>query len=270
MVSVEEWNSNGFLGPIDLQLSSAEISAIANDYETWKADSDSARFKSHLTLPAINQYLVRNKRLVTIVQELLMTENILCWSTDWNIKTAGQQGVYLPHQDSTYAGLDPATKVLTAWVAISESVSEDNGCLSFWSGSHKSGQQKHTIATENANKNLLALNQRCDPPNDQSPTTIPLRAGQATLHSFYTVHASGVNCSGHDRIGFAIRYMAASVKQTKSVRECVTLISGQMDHDEFDVEPILPSEPSEEELAIGRLAQAESLRRENANYFSAE
>lgn len=268
MVSRKDWLSQGFIGPVDLQLSAAEIAAISKEYETWKCDSNASRFKCHLILPAINRYLVRNEKLIQIVQELLATENILCWSTDWNIKYAGKGGVYLPHQDSTYAGLSPPNKVLTVWIAISDPVFELDGCLHFWSGSHKLGQLEHTTNGDKASNNLLAHNQRCDPPDSQPPISICLRAGQATIHSFYTVHASGVNRNNQDRVGFAIRYMAADVKQTGRIRECVTLISGCLEHQGFGLEPILPQDPSKIELARGRLAQLESLRRERLNYFA--
>ena len=59
-----------------------------------------------------------------------------------------------------------------------------------------------------------------------TPVAIPLRAGQMTLHSFYSVHYSGPNRSTSSRVGFALRYIDGDVvTQSKSVaREMVTPI----------------------------------------------
>jgi hypothetical protein len=62
--------------------------------------------------------------------------------------------------------------------------------------------------------------------------------------------------------------MAASVVQTGRVRETVTLISGSLQHDGFDLEPNLPLQnPAEVDIRIGKDAHAEAMRREAANYF---
>jgi hypothetical protein len=61
--------------------------------------------------------------------------------------------------------------------------------------------------------------------------------------------------------------MTASVRQTGTIKESVTLISGSFQHDGFDVEPILPEYPTCEEVNLGREAHAEAMRREAANYF---
>ena len=49
----------------------------------------------------------------------------------------------------------------------------------------------------------------------EKPVSMSLRAGQASLHSFDTVHSSGPNESDCVRIGLALRFMTFEVQQTK-------------------------------------------------------
>lgn len=270
-----QFDENGFVGPLDV-LDRSEVSQTLAEFETWfrtdsrwnenKAQSDE-RYKTHLFLPASNR-IVHHPKIVNVVQNLLKTTNILCWSTDWNIKMPDSQHFFAPHQDSTYAGLCPADKVITVWVAISDPVTEKDGCLSFWKGSHLLGQIPHEI--KQSRYNMLSLQQQCSPPT-WAQTHVPLRAGQATIHNFRTVHTSGPNLSKNQmRVGFAIRYMCASVRQQGPTKEMVTLVSGEPQHDGFLLEPILPHIPSEAELQAGKMAQQEAVRREAENYFSSK
>ena len=43
-----------------------------------------------------------------------------------------------------------------------------------------------------------------------------------------------------------------------------------MEHDEFILEPILPCNPTEDDIEIGRAAQEDAMRRESENYFSTQ
>ena len=138
--------------------------------------------------------------------------------------------------------------------------------MKFFKSSHEGGQVPHVEETSTTD-NLLSRGQFIENPPHEKPLPIQLRGGQATLHHFHMIHQSGHNLSDSNRIGLAVRYMAASVKQTGKIRESVTLISGQHEHDGFDLEPILPSFPSKEDVRRGKEAHADAMRREAANYF---
>ena len=43
---------------------------------------------------------------------------------------------------------------------------------------------------------------------------VPLRRGEASLHSFLTVHQSGPNTKSYPRVGLALRFIARDVIQT--------------------------------------------------------
>jgi non-heme Fe2+,alpha-ketoglutarate-dependent halogenase len=289
----EDFERDGVVGPLDIlskekvrqafEQVQQELSTLSQDNEE---DEGSRRFKLHLVLPALDE-IAHHPKLVSAVQQALGTKDILLWSSDINIKPCDSEGFFAPHQDATFAGLFPPEKVLTAWIALSDPVGETEGCLSFYKGSHKLGQVKHESSSSKRNSsctstdeissddkkknnnNMLSLGQYIPDksvPCPEDRTTIPLQGGQATLHSFYTIHQSSPNRSSHDRVGFALRYMASSVLQTKPVKELVTVISGPPPI-HFDIEPRLPSSPTWKDIQRFRISRSEALRREHLNYF---
>lgn len=246
------------------------------------------RFKIHLFLSEVNR-IVHHPTLLEAVRECLKTPYIALWSSDLNIKQPNSREYFSAHQDSTYTGLQPADQCLTVWLALSDPVGLQEGCLSFLKGSHKRGQLPH-VEEFNANTcsngtNLLSRGQRVVYGSNENHerddwVEIPLRAGQATLHHFHTIHQSGHNQNPtQPRIGLALRYMSLSVRQTGPVRECITWIDNtNIDPEEneqkrqelerfFDLEPQLPANPREEDLARGRQAHEEAMHREASNYF---
>jgi ectoine hydroxylase-related dioxygenase (phytanoyl-CoA dioxygenase family) len=296
----QNFESQGFAGPIDVLTLEEARSALSESlkqlelcpplaaaYQHQENAFARNRFKLHLILPALDA-IAHHPVVVSAVQQALQTEDILLWSSDINIKPANSHGFFAPHQDSTYAGLSPPSKCLTAWVALSDPVGKDEGCLSFFPQSHAAGQIPHVVEDEIArtkSHNMLSLGQYISEGelrklDVQTPLAVPLRAGQMTLHSFYCVHFSGPNHSplAKPRVGFALRYIDANcVVQTKQQsKEMVTLISSSSHHStslshriqaHFDLEPRLPLHPSDEDIQRGRHIREESMLREEANYF---
>ena len=284
----EFFQENGYIASIDV-LSPAEAADLQVSYDQWAATLETQtpvgdeRFKPHLFLPFIND-VVRNEVIVAAVQAVLGTNNILLWSSDFNVKQPGSNGYYSIHQDATYTGLQPANLGVTVWLAISDAT-EESGCMTFIEGSHKFGQLPHLEGitneccgtagenTDNNNNNMLSRNQYVDIDKHDAGkgrrVVARLRAGQASFHHFHLLHQSGPNHSSRPRVGLALRYIAASVKQTGKMREAVTLISGQMEHDEFDLEPSLPigRRVSDLEIKRGKAAHRDSMVREKGNYF---
>eukprot|EP00977_Amphora_coffeiformis_P018936 scaffold6807_cov220-Amphora_coffeaeformis.AAC.4 len=269
---LNEYVREGFVGPIEV-LSQSEAQQALRSFHAWASSTfpngklvGDARFKPHLHLPFCHN-LVHHPKLVRIVQTLLQTPHILLWSSDFNIKEPKTDSWFPPHQDSTYAGLDPPDQVLTVWIALSEVVSEREGCLSFWKRSHRKGQLSHKEETDPTN--MLSRGQRLEDMETPSErVSISLRGGQATIHNFFTVHQSGPNQSlAKPRIGLALRYMASTVRQTGPVRESATLVAGSPQHDGFDLEPSLPDHPTPEDIQRGKEAHADAMQRETKNYF---
>jgi hypothetical protein len=100
-----------------------------------------------------------------------------------------------------------------------------------------------------------------------------LMAGEASLHSFRTVHWSGPNATDARRVGLAIRYVRADISREEraaapTTRETATLVSGTYDPaiGSFDLEPVPLVPAGEDEVR----AHAESLARQRANYFGGD
>jgi ectoine hydroxylase-related dioxygenase (phytanoyl-CoA dioxygenase family) len=247
------------------------------------------RFKTHLLLPWAWD-LVHHPALVNAVKECLGTQDLWCWSTDLNIKEPSSDSLYAWHQDAAYAKMDPSSDALTAWVAVTPSTVE-LGCLHCVAGSHLMGELPHAVG-RGGTANVLAYRQEVemglnlpnirDVNNDQGegnatgrtfPLTsselaaepMELEAGQASLHSFLTVHSSPPNRSpSHRRVGLAIRYVSSRCRRKPgcTARERATLVSG-------DGRGLFEPE-SEPRVAMGdeeRRAHAASLELERRNYL---
>jgi non-haem Fe2+, alpha-ketoglutarate-dependent halogenase len=287
---------NGFLGPITV-VSVEEATQAYREYQEWvetlsdQSVSGDCRFKPHLYLPFVNR-LAHHPNMLELVLNVVFGEHddVYLWSSDFNIKPPNSLHYFPPHQDSTYAGLVPPDDCVTVWLALSDPVSVEEGCLTFWNASHKLGQQPHIEGECNDQAdphNLLSRKQRLDTTSGNLPilyhsspqttamTAIPLRAGQATVHNFLTVHQSGPNQSSSQRVGIAFRYINGNTVhrlEHNCVRESVTVIRSKYKHttlSSFDVEPTLPIDrsPTVEEVMRGKEAHLSAILREKANYF---
>ena len=261
---------------------------VTRRYQTFTRRQD-LRFKPHLHLPVVAK-LVRHPAIVAAVSAALglpsklatraaadrrQTPGLLLWSSDFNIKEPGSGGYFSAHQDATYTGLQPASQGLTVWLALSDPVDAAHGAMSFWAGSHQRGQLPHREAVGQDPLNMLSLGQQVD----VDPAAVPAevvavrQGGEASLHHFHLVHSSAPNCGTNRRVGLALRYISANVRQTGPARELVTLVMGAKTEATmagFDLEPVLPTErpPTEATLETGWAAHALAINREKKNYFA--
>jgi non-haem Fe2+, alpha-ketoglutarate-dependent halogenase len=203
--------------------------------------------KPHLLFPWLNQ-LVRDARIVDAVEDVLGPD-ILCWGSQFFIKNGHDPSYVSWHQDGTYWGLS-SPDVVTAWVALTPSTVEA-GCMRVVPGTHHQ-QMAHNDTF--AESNLLSRGQEIavDVQEDQALNVV-LAPGQMSLHHVLLVHGSEPNRADHRRIGFAIRYVAASVYQASGVRESATLVRGVDRQGHFDHE--LPPESDMHPDAVARHAE---------------
>ncbi|CAE7465568.1 unnamed protein product, partial [Symbiodinium sp. KB8] len=196
------------------------------------------RFKSHVFLPWLHNLLVKNERLQEMSRELLCTDHTVIWSTDWCVKPRSSPQHFTWHQDSTYSkfGLNGCT----LWLAFSH-VKASSGPILYRRFSQRMGQLKH-VEDASDSSNLLAFGQYI-PEDEPTPlTSSPLSAGknwthlpvisaaelqpgQATAHSFLTIHSSQSNQDDLDRVALAVRLVAGSAGRGR--RDRATLLSGQ-------------------------------------------
>jgi ectoine hydroxylase-related dioxygenase (phytanoyl-CoA dioxygenase family) len=190
---------------------------------------------------------VRHPRILDAVEDLLGPD-LLVWSSQFFAKKGGDPGYVSWHQDATYWGLS-SPDVVTAWVAFTPSTVE-SGCMRVVPGTHHA-QVPHKDTFVEAN--LLSRGQEIEVEVDENDAVdVILAPGEMSLHHVLICHGSEPNRASHPRVGFAIRYIAASVYQTSGVRESATLVRGEDRNDHFDHE--LPPEADLHPDAVKRHA----------------
>ena len=186
--------------------------------------------KPHLLFSWLHA-LVRHPRILDAVEDVLGPD-LLCWSAQFFAKNGGDPGYVSWHQDGTYWGLS-SPEVVTAWVALTPSTVE-SGCMRVVPGTqHAQFAHKDTFAETN----LLSRGQEVQVDvNAADAVDVVLAAGEMSLHHVLIVHGSAPNRAAHRRVGFAIRYVSANVRQTSGVRESATLVRGSDRCNHFDHE----------------------------------
>jgi ectoine hydroxylase-related dioxygenase (phytanoyl-CoA dioxygenase family) len=158
------------------------------------------------------------------------------------------------HQDGYYLDLNEPLLV-SAWIALSDS-NVANGCMRVVRNSHQNGRVAHANSAISA-RNLLpsGLEIACEV-DERDATDVVLSAGEMSLHHVNLVHGSNPNHSASPRLGFAVRYVAPSVRQAV-VRVPTVLARGQDEEGYFENLDSPPAYSVDEAIA----AQAELARR---------
>ncbi|MCK1652943.1 phytanoyl-CoA dioxygenase family protein [Bradyrhizobium sp. 149] len=234
-VQIERYKQTGCIYPIRV-LSDDDVNQYRTQLDGLQAlnaagGRQSIPHKPYLQLTWLAE-LVRNPRILDAVEDLI-GEDILCWNANFFIKEGRTPAHVTWHQDSTYFGLS-STDVVTAWIALTDSV-QANGAMQFIPGSHVLDQLPHreTLGADN----LLSRGQEIMVDVDKAKSdTISLKAGEMSLHHCRLVHNSPPNASEHRRVGFAVRYIPTSIKQTLG-EDSATLVRGQDRYHHFNLEP---------------------------------
>lgn len=238
---VEQYREQGYLFPVQVYTSAevAEFRARFDEYfefhrsrlETLPPNKHSAVYAhTHTFLKWVFDMISHPN--VLDAAESLLGPNLVVRDTAWFVKTPGDKKYISWHQDATYWGLHPPL-VTTAWIALSDSTAE-NGCMRVVPGSHKNPILPHieTYSPDNAlsRGQEIAVDVREDDAVD-----IVLQPGQMSLHDVAIVHGSNANHSSRPRIGIAVRYMPAEVRQDGDVRQLALLVRGKDDFGHADL-----------------------------------
>ena len=229
--ALERYRRDGFYFPIPV-LAPAEAREHRRRLEAVEAAhggglAGDLRQKPHLLLTWLAD-LVRHPTILDAVEDVL-GPNLLVWSTSFFIKAARDPAYVSWHQDATYWGLSEPD-VVTAWVAFTDATVE-NGAMRMVPGSHD-----HQLAHRDtfAPHNLLSRGQEIAVEVDEAHgVDVLLRAGEMSLHHVRMVHGSPANRSDDRRIGFAIRYISAHVKQLAGAEDGAMLVRGVDEHRHF-------------------------------------
>lgn len=181
------------------------------------------KIKGHLAFPALVE-LARNPRILDAVEDLI-GPNILLFGASIFAKDPGDPRYVSWHQDSAYFGLSPHEEV-TAWVGLTDAT-EENGCLRVLPGSHIGPDLRHeeTYAPDN----MLAKGQTLVGIDESKAVSMPVRAGEFSLHHERTAHSSLPNRGKDRRIGFAFFYIPTHVKPVQGHGRA-TLVRGVDDY----------------------------------------
>lgn len=187
-------------------------------------------YKAHLLFPWIDA-IARAPRLLDAVEAVLGPDLLLLSADIWR-KEPGETRHISWHQDAGYWHAEPMA-VLTAWVALTPATVE-NGCMRFARGGHRLPRLDHeeTYAGDNMLSRGQTIERHVDP---SSVVDNPLEPGEASLHHALLPHASGPNRTAAPRIGLALKYLPASVRQTGGPPWLCTLVRGR-DHGHFPLE----------------------------------
>ena len=186
-------------------------------------------FKPYLLIPWLWD-MIHDERILDAVEPLIGTD-IICWEASFFSKEPNDAAFVRWHQDATYWGLSENIGV-TAWIAFTPSTRE-NGCMRIIKGSHA---QALAHATGDDAANMLPFREEVESAVDESGAIdIVLAPGEMSLHHPMVVHGSAPNTSQHRRLGLAIRYISAGVRQRAEMRGTAVLVRGQ-DRGHFDLE----------------------------------
>lgn len=239
----ERFGRDGIVFPVRV-MEEAETAALAARFEVFRTDDGGrtyARFakKPHLVLPWLDA-VVRDPRIVGPVTAILGPD-VLCWSSLFFAKGAGTGDYVGWHQDATYWGLSSAD-VVTAWVAFTPSTRE-SGCMRVVPGTHHRDVVPHRTSSGRGSDrggdgaNMLSRSQELAVEVDEAEAVdVVLRPGEMSVHHVRLFHGSEPNRAAHPRVGYAIRYVTAHVRQTAGGRDSAMLVAGR-DHGTFDPEP---------------------------------
>ncbi len=208
---VVQFNRDGFLFPHRV-FSEPEATRWADEVLRL-ADSGVADHpvpwnqKTYLLLPSLDGML-RDRRLTDRVASILGGD-LLALSADVFVKPAMSTRRITWHQDVNYWQLEPFD-MLTAWVALTPAT-PDNGGMRYARGGHR-GRIEH-VERPDADNILSRGQELAVAVNEEDVTDVVLQPGEVSFHHALTPHASGPNLTDRPRVGVAIRYAAAAVRQ---------------------------------------------------------
>lgn len=159
----------------------------------WREDETIAEF-------------VLSPRFASVAAQLLGVERVRIYHDQALFKEPG--GGYTPwHQDAMYWPLD-GSRCITMWMPLCDIVPEMGG-LTFASGSHESGalsEASISDASEAHFESVIAQGRF------ELAAPRPMRAGDASFHSGWTVHKAGGNDTGTMRAVMTVIYFADGLR----------------------------------------------------------
>ena len=247
--AVEKYRRDGFLHPLPC-LAPGESRRYRDALEAYeRASGEKAtlaiRNKGHLKMQLLYE-LVHDARVLDAVESVL-GPNILCWSSSLFVKDPMDPAFVAWHQDSYYWGLEP-DDVVSAWIAFAPSNLE-NGAMQVIPGSHKERRFPHAKSPAGSTNMLSTSEEIAVEVDDAEGVSLLLEEGEMSLHHVNIVHGSPPNRSNRRRYGYAIRYVAAHVRQRGDMPTAI-LVRGKDDYGYFARDPVPKGDFDPEIMAL--------------------
>ncbi len=232
---LEQYRDEGYIGAVDV-MSPESALKIRQKLEAFEATQGGAlhanqRSRAFLLFKWLDE-LIHSPAVLDPIESLI-GPNIMCWGTIFWIKEAGSKSFVDWHQDNTYWGLS-SRRVVTAWFAISDA-SEQAGCMSVIPRTHVGTTLEHEDTYDE--NNMLTRGQRIVNLDTAQAVSMPLRAGQMSLHNYCLAHGSGPNLSDDRRIGVSMHFMPPDTQQQVVEWDCGALVRGEDTHGHFSHTP---------------------------------
>ena len=233
---VAQYRKEGYVYPVPV-MPAAEAAGLRRKLEAFEATQGgrlepAQRSRAFLLFKWLDD-LIRDPRVLDPIEQLIGPD-ILCWSTIFWIKEAGSKSFVSWHQDNTYWGLS-SRNVITAWFAISDA-SLEAGCMKVMPGSHLG----ETLAHEDTYDadNMLTRGQAIQGLDEARAVSMPLKAGEMSLHNYCLAHGSGPNLSQDRRVGVSMHFMPPQTKQVVGAWDCAALVRGTDRYGNFTHTPV--------------------------------
>jgi len=226
---IAQWQHDGFLSPFPL-LDADELQVCRDGlarFEQWLGGPVNAiedlkyRTMPYFILPWAAK-LARDPRILDIVEDLIGPD-ILIFTSTFFIKEPHSPTIAAWHQDSTYYGLEPKDEV-TVWIALSDA-NEAAGCMDALPFRGRPRQLSHAsrVVKNSVNRASQVIT---EPLDEGTPTAMPLKAGQFSMHHGLCAHRSGPNTADHRRIGLGLNFIPAHVRPVGAVKPVALLVRG--------------------------------------------
>ncbi|VDI05437.1 Hypothetical predicted protein [Mytilus galloprovincialis] len=153
----------------------------------------------HVLNPVFKK-LTFDERIKAIAKSISLVDPVVCQSM-YIFKQPGIGGEVIPHQDATFLHTDPM-KLFGIWIAL-EDAKEENGCLYFIPGSHKSGIYGNRRMIRNPDKSegqpTCTFRGEVEKFDDNKWVPAPVKKGGLVLIHGEVVHKSEKNTSDQSR-----------------------------------------------------------------------
>jgi ectoine hydroxylase-related dioxygenase (phytanoyl-CoA dioxygenase family) len=192
------------------------LAALTDAERTWYLDRGTERpdqlrkIDQPVSLRPSFRAVAETPALTAAVRTLLGADDIVCVFSQLFFKPPEGGGPKPAHQDNFYFGPADPEGMVTAWLALDDATPE-NGCLHYWTGSHRGGVLPHTAPADEP-FNLQVAESAI--PARYPKTCTPVASGGVSFHHGFMVHQSGNNLSPHFRRAVAMHYMRADTALT--------------------------------------------------------